>query len=280
MLQCHLRWVHIFHILLYLLGIYGKTKFKERFYVFLKGLDDPQKLLKEFWDIHMDKIKPWYIKQMREDDVIISASPEFLVKEAMGRLGNAVVMASVVDMFTGTYTGINCCGQEKVRRFYERYPDAVIHRFYSDSESDAPLELFVYSETNFSQTYRQLLVCYTVLLAEHLLERGGTVEDRDSFQCLCFCRAGSAFYGQKVVISCGRSPFGIGKLDQTHRTCLPHSCGMCGSVEKQKDKPYSNPCGGLCCCHCAYWQYIPDQQRSFRLSGHYLRLQSDHVCLQ
>ena len=126
-------------LVLYLLGIYGKTKFKERFYIFLKGLDDPQKLLKEFWDIHMDKIKPWYIKQMREDDVIISASPEFLVKEAMGRLGNAVVMASVVDMFTGTYTGINCCGQEKVRRFYERYPDAVIHRFYSDSESDAPL---------------------------------------------------------------------------------------------------------------------------------------------
>ena len=52
---------------------------------------------------------------------------------------NATVIASKVDIATGRYCGINCYGQEKVRRFLEFYPDGVIDSFYSDSESDAPL---------------------------------------------------------------------------------------------------------------------------------------------
>ena len=48
-------------------------------------------------------------------------------------------MASVVDKKTGRYSGINCWGQEKVRRFYERFENGKIDSFYSDSYSDAPL---------------------------------------------------------------------------------------------------------------------------------------------
>jgi len=125
--------------LLYLLGIYDKTKFKECFYSFLLGVDEPEKVLKKFWDVHISRIKPWYTGQMRADDIIISASPEFLIREAMQRLGNATVIASIVDINTGSYTGANCYGQEKVRRFLENYPNAVIDSFYSDSDSDAPL---------------------------------------------------------------------------------------------------------------------------------------------
>ncbi|MBQ3543202.1 MAG: HAD-IB family phosphatase [Oscillospiraceae bacterium] len=124
---------------LYLLGVYDKTAFKERFYSFLQGMNDPQRVLQDFWDLHIHRIKPWYIGQMGEDDVIISASPEFLVREAMQRLGSATVIASAVDISSGRYTGVNCYGLEKVRRFLERYPDAVIDSFYSDSNSDAPI---------------------------------------------------------------------------------------------------------------------------------------------
>ena len=123
----------------YAVGIYDKTKFKEQFYSFLQGIDDSGKYLNDFWDSHINRMKPWYIGRMRPDDVIISASPEFLVKEAMQRLGSATVIASKVDIFTGRYTGVNCYGQEKVRRFREMYPDTVIEEFYSDSDSDAPL---------------------------------------------------------------------------------------------------------------------------------------------
>ena len=48
-------------------------------------------------------------------------------------------MASNVDKFTGKYDGVNCHGKEKVRRFYEVFPDGVIDCFYSDSLSDSPL---------------------------------------------------------------------------------------------------------------------------------------------
>ena len=125
--------------ILYFLRIYDKTKLKESFFSFLSGIDEPEQMLKKFWNIHISKIKPWYIGQMAENDVIISASPEFLIKEAMLRLGAATVIASIVDIRTGRYTGTNCYGQEKVRRFKEKYPNEVIDSFYSDSESDAPL---------------------------------------------------------------------------------------------------------------------------------------------
>lgn len=123
----------------YILGIYDKTKFKEMFYSFLRGVRNSEQILSEFWDAHIEKIKPWYKMQMQADDVIISASPAFLVREAMRRLGTAEVIASEVDIITGFYTGKNCYGEEKVRRFYEIYPCASIEAFYSDSASDAPM---------------------------------------------------------------------------------------------------------------------------------------------
>ena len=48
-------------------------------------------------------------------------------------------MASKVDKKTGKYEGINCHGKEKVRRFYEMFPNGKIDDFYSDSYSDSPL---------------------------------------------------------------------------------------------------------------------------------------------
>ena len=54
-------------------------------------------------------------------------------------LGIGYLMASKVDPHTGIYSGVNCHGKEKVRRFYERFPDGKIDEFYSDSYSDAPL---------------------------------------------------------------------------------------------------------------------------------------------
>ena len=49
-------------------------------------------------------------------------------------------MASKVDPHSGKYTGENCHGKEKVRRFYEKFGnDTVIDEFYSDSYNDTPL---------------------------------------------------------------------------------------------------------------------------------------------
>lgn len=122
----------------YLLRINTKTQFKEVMYRFLLEVDI-EKDLADFWETHKHKIKPFYLEHKNEDDVIISASPEFLLEPICKQVGINYMMASIVDPKTGKYTGINCHGKEKVRRFRERFGDAKIDEFYSDAYCDTPL---------------------------------------------------------------------------------------------------------------------------------------------
>ena len=125
--------------LLFALRLRPKQQFKQRMYGFLRHLPDVDRLVSDFWDANIGRIQPWYLAMQQPDDVIISASPEFLLQPAMARLGIRHMMASRVDRHTGQYDGLNCHGQEKVRRFRERFPDGHVERFYSDSLSDAPM---------------------------------------------------------------------------------------------------------------------------------------------
>ena len=70
--------------------------------------------------------------------MIISASPEFLLKPICKKLGIKYLIASRVDPSTGMYLGENCYGEEKVRRFKKQF-DTKPEEFYSDSLSDAPM---------------------------------------------------------------------------------------------------------------------------------------------
>ena len=115
-----------------------KTDFKQVMYRFLRYCDI-DKDVADFWRMNKSRIKNFYLKQKRDDDVIISASPEFLLEPIINELGIGTLMASRVDKHTGEYDGINCHGKEKVRRFYEKFPDVRIDEFYSDSYSDTPL---------------------------------------------------------------------------------------------------------------------------------------------
>ena len=116
-----------------------KTQFKEVMYRFLREVPEVDRELETFWDKNIALVFDWYKIMHRDDDVVISASPEFLVKPACERLGIKNVLASRVDKKTGLYTGENCHGKEKVRRFREVYPDANVDFFCSDSLSDTPL---------------------------------------------------------------------------------------------------------------------------------------------
>lgn len=116
-----------------------KTQCKEVFYRFLTEIPDIDKAVENFWDKNENGVFDWYKEVHKDTDVVISASPEFLLEGFCKKLGVAKMMASRVDKKTGKYQGENCHGKEKVRRFYEVYPDGVIENFYSDSVSDAPL---------------------------------------------------------------------------------------------------------------------------------------------
>lgn len=123
----------------YILKKGTKTELKEKMYTFLQYCDTENDV-EEFWKKNIRNIKDWYKNQQRHDDLIISASPEFLLKTPCEILGIKHLMASKVDPHTGKYHGVNCHGKEKVRRFYEKYPEAsTVHEFYSDSYSDTPL---------------------------------------------------------------------------------------------------------------------------------------------
>ncbi len=124
---------------LYIIGVYSKTRFKEKMYSFLKALPDTPTEVKLFWDKNICKIKDFYRKNQKPDDIIISASPRFLLEEICERLGITHLLASEVNSENGTYNGENCHGGEKVKRLTEYMPDFKIDEFYSDSLSDMPL---------------------------------------------------------------------------------------------------------------------------------------------
>ena len=126
----------IFGAIRYVFKQITKEEVKEIFFSFLTELSEPERYVKEFWDVNEGKIKEWYLKQKRDDDMIISASPQFLIEPMGERLKIRKVIASPVDIYTGKFLGNNCKGNEKVRRLYEYMPNVVVEEFYSDSHSD------------------------------------------------------------------------------------------------------------------------------------------------
>lgn len=115
------------------------TEMKERFFSFLPRLWDTDALVAAFWADRRGRIKPWYLAQKAETDLVISASPGFLLEPICAELGILPPIATRMDPHSGRIRGRNCKGPEKASRFARRFPDARIDRFYSDSMADAPL---------------------------------------------------------------------------------------------------------------------------------------------
>jgi len=104
---------------------------------YYKGLDNFDELLKEFWDSNMHKVKLFYFRQRQEDDIIISASPEMFLKDVLERLNIKNYICSKTDE-NANITDL-CFRGRKVELFREKYPDAVIDNFYTDSVNDTPM---------------------------------------------------------------------------------------------------------------------------------------------
>ena len=130
----------VLDVIKYKLDVVDKTKMKETFYRYLNTFKKGQidELVLIFWNLHKYKIHDWYLKQKKDTDVIISASPRYLLEPICKEL-NVKLICSEVDKNNGDYIGVNCYGPEKVNRFYKEFPDGKIDLFYSDSKSDEPL---------------------------------------------------------------------------------------------------------------------------------------------
>ena len=94
--------------------------------------------MKNFWDSHINKIKPFYKNIQTDDDLIISGSPEFSLEIICKRLGIKRYIGSLIDPQTGEVKRL-CIREAKVKAFFEEYPDTKIENFYTDSVNDLPL---------------------------------------------------------------------------------------------------------------------------------------------
>lgn len=126
-------------VVAYLLKLKTKTQMKESIYSAFQYVTNMENEVKLFWQKNYTNIYPYYLKQQKEDDIIISASPLFSIKEACTLLNIKHYYASLVDINSGKYEGLNCHGKEKVKVFNKYYKGQSIDEFYSDSHSDSPL---------------------------------------------------------------------------------------------------------------------------------------------
>ena len=132
--------VQIYGAICYAVKLIDKVTMKGYFYRYMKSVKDIDGDVRRFWDKNMSRIHKWYLDQHHDDDVVITASPVWLVEEACRRLSIKYVYGSLVDRKTGKILGPNCHDRQKVTVFREAgFNTDDIDCFYSDSHSDDPL---------------------------------------------------------------------------------------------------------------------------------------------
>ena len=112
---------------------------QRKFFSCLTMIDDFDAQIERYWDKNEKKIAPWYLKQKRPDDHIISASPTCIIAPIAKRLGVNYV-ATEYDREYGVLLNNLMYAKEKAKYIIDHgFP--MIENFYSDSLADTPLAL-------------------------------------------------------------------------------------------------------------------------------------------
>ncbi len=129
----------IFVALLYILKIIKKEKMKNTLFAFLRDIDDVDKFVSDFWEVHEKKLKKFWLDTKHDRDIIISASGYFWLEPIAKKYKVYDLFATDINKNTGIVTGKNSHGVQKVINFYEKYPNSIILEMYTDSKNDLPL---------------------------------------------------------------------------------------------------------------------------------------------
>lgn len=112
---------------------------QRKFFSYLMLIDDFEVQIERYWDKNEKKIAPWYLKQKKPDDLIISASPTCIIEPIAKRLG-VNFMATEFDREYGVFLNNLMYAREKSKYIFDHgFP--MIENFYSDSLADTPLAL-------------------------------------------------------------------------------------------------------------------------------------------
>lgn len=115
------------------------TELKEYIFSYLNYFDNIDDMVKEFWNTHKSKIKKSYLERNHKNDIIVSASPYFLLEPICKELGVKDLIASDINPKTGKFNKPNNSGEEKLKAFKKKYPKIIPDEMYSDDLKDKPL---------------------------------------------------------------------------------------------------------------------------------------------
>ena len=103
-----------------------------------KVLDDPDSLsefVSQFWATHAHKLNKDIVKLIGSGDVIITASPSFLINGVSGLLNTKHILGTEIDLKQKKLVWYNF-GDNKVERYRSIYGYLQIDAFYTDSFYD------------------------------------------------------------------------------------------------------------------------------------------------
>ena len=112
---------------------------KSELFSFVKKIPDLDIYINKFILKNKKHIKKFYLERQKDDDVVISASFDFIIIPFCHSIGINNVIATKYDTKNGCIIGKNCKGEEKVKRFKEVYENVEVNEAYSDSLSDLPM---------------------------------------------------------------------------------------------------------------------------------------------
>ena len=112
---------------------------KSELFSFVKKLPDLDGYINNFILKNKKYIKQFYLERQKDNDVVISASFDFWIIPFCHSIGIKNVIATKYDIKKGCIIGNNCKGEEKVKRFKEKYQKVIVNEAYSDSLSDLPM---------------------------------------------------------------------------------------------------------------------------------------------
>ena len=95
-------------------------------------------LINSFWETHAHKLNQRLLELIEPEDVIMTASPSFLLDGIRSRLNTDQIICTEVDVDEKKITWFNF-GENKAVRFHDLYGDRKIDEFYTDSYNDRAL---------------------------------------------------------------------------------------------------------------------------------------------
>ena len=130
-------WLSILYLLFWS-GLISLTTFLEEIFHIFRNSKKIEQDVELFWKKNRTKIRGFYRGTQHPNDIIISASPEFLLCYICKELGVGTIIASKYDIKKGKFIGNLCFGIDKQRRL-----NALgIYRcdeLYTDVLKDAPI---------------------------------------------------------------------------------------------------------------------------------------------